>query len=129
GQYAATPIVSGVTQVAGAGDLVPLDPAPTQVTFLRTQQGFSAGYIQRIGIGSAIVLADPLVLCNGYLEKSDNGRLLADLLGTVDTGARVAFDGASGSGMLCGCEHRRWRASWPRSRRRSTLLRAPRATY
>src|SRR5438445_122521 len=92
GQYAATPIVSGVTKVAGAGDLVPLDPAPTQVTFLRTQQGFSAGYIQRIGIGSAIVLADPLVLCNGYLEKSDNGRLLADLLGTVDTGSRVAFD-------------------------------------
>ena len=92
GQYAATPIVGGVTKVAGAGDLVPLDPAPTQVTFLRTQQGFSAGYIQRIGIGSAIVLADPLVLCNGYLEKSDNGRLLADLLGTVDTGARVAFD-------------------------------------
>ena len=36
------------------------------------------------------MLADPLVLCNGYLEKQDNGRLLADLLGT-DRGT-VAFD-------------------------------------
>jgi hypothetical protein len=92
GKYTATPVVGEVDRVTGGGDVVPVDPAPAQVTFLRTPQGFAAGYIQRIGLGSAIVLVDPLVLCNGYLEKSDNGRLLADLLGTVDTNARVAFD-------------------------------------
>ena len=92
GQYTATPVVGGVSKVAGASDLIPLDPAPDQVTFLRTAAGYSAGFIQRIGIGSAIVLADPLVLCNGYLEKADNGALLADVLGTVSAGDRVAFD-------------------------------------
>jgi hypothetical protein len=38
------------------------------------------------------VLADPLVLSNGNLDKLDNGRLLADLLGTVSAGATVAVD-------------------------------------
>jgi hypothetical protein len=38
------------------------------------------------------VLADPLALCNGYLDKQDNGRLLADLLGLSATNAPVYFD-------------------------------------
>jgi hypothetical protein len=38
------------------------------------------------------VLADPLVICNGYLDKLDNGRLLSDLLGTIPSGAPVAID-------------------------------------
>ena len=93
GDYAATPVVAGVTRVVGNADgLMPLDPAPGQVTFLRTAQGFSAGYVEKYGSGTVIVLADPLVLCNGYLEKGDNGRLLADLLGTIDPTGHVAFD-------------------------------------
>ena len=39
-----------------------------------------------------IALADPLELCNGYLERADNGRFLADLLGLVPAGAPVVFD-------------------------------------
>jgi hypothetical protein len=39
-----------------------------------------------------VVLADPLVLCNGYLDQKDNGRLLADLLGLVSPNAAVVFD-------------------------------------
>jgi hypothetical protein len=50
------------------------------------------GYLQKIGSGRVIVLADPLVLCNGYLEKEDNGRLLTDVLGLVGASAPVAFD-------------------------------------
>jgi len=92
GQYTATPVVGGVNTVGGGGDVRPLDPAPAQVTFLRTPDGYSAGFIERVGIGSVIVLADPLVLCNGYLEKASNGALLADVLGAVDAGERVAFD-------------------------------------
>jgi hypothetical protein len=93
GTYVAMPVVAGVKTVAGGtGGVIPFDPSPSQVTFLRTADGFSAGYVQHIGQGYAIVLADPLVLCNGYLEKQDNGRLLADLLGTVAAKAPVAFD-------------------------------------
>lgn len=76
----------------GGGELVPLDPSPGQVTILRSPAGFAAGYVERIGAGQAIVLADPLVLCNGYLEKTDNGILLADLLGASGAGAAVTFD-------------------------------------
>jgi len=50
------------------------------------------GYLQRISSGTVAVLADPLVLCNGYLDKKDNGRLLADLLGLASPGAAVLFD-------------------------------------
>ncbi|MGA8924108.1 MAG: hypothetical protein WB682_13275, partial [Candidatus Dormiibacterota bacterium] len=70
----------------------PLDPGPEQVPILRTSQGLATAYIQKIASGTVIVLTDPLVLCNGYLEKQDNGRLLADLLGVASPGAPVTFD-------------------------------------
>lgn len=93
GTYKASPAVAGVgTVVGGGGDVIPLDPSPAQVTFLRTSEGFAVGYIEKIGQGTVIVLADPLVLCNGYLERGDNGLLLADLLGTVEPTSHVAFD-------------------------------------
>ena len=91
--YRTAPVVGGVDAVAGSADgVMPFEPSTTQVTFLRTRQGLSAGYIEKIGLGSVVVLADPLVLCNAYLEKLNNGRLLADLLGLSDANARVLFD-------------------------------------
>jgi hypothetical protein len=87
-----TPAIAGVTQVAGADFATPLDPGPSQVTILRGQSGLVLGYIQSDGTGRIVVLADPLELCNGYLDKKDNGRLLADLLGMVGTTATVTFD-------------------------------------
>ncbi|HKR98321.1 MAG TPA: DUF4350 domain-containing protein [Candidatus Dormibacteraeota bacterium] len=89
--YAALPALSGVAQVSGDTGIVPLDPAPSQVPILRTAEGATAGFMQKIGLGMLIVLADPLVLCNGYLEKADNGLLLADLIG-ADSAAPVTFD-------------------------------------
>jgi hypothetical protein len=88
----AAPVLAGVTQVAGGNLATPLDPGPQQVTILRAAGGYALGYIDSLGAGRIVVLADPLVLCNGYLDKQDNGRLLADLLGTVGAGAAVAFD-------------------------------------
>jgi hypothetical protein len=86
-------VVPGVTNVAGGGGFVaPLDAAAEQVPFLRTPNGFVLGYMERIASGSVVVLADPLVLCNGYLDRNDNGRLLADLLGLASPGAPVVFD-------------------------------------
>ncbi|HEV2030273.1 MAG TPA: DUF4350 domain-containing protein [Candidatus Dormibacteraeota bacterium] len=86
------PVVPGVTNVAGASQVMPVDTAPGQVPFLRSQNGFVLGYLQRIGAGAIAVLADPLVLCNGNLGKRDNGRLLADLLGLAGPSAAVLFD-------------------------------------
>jgi uncharacterized protein DUF4350 len=92
GRYAATPAVAGVTTVSGGRSVMPLDPAPRQVTFLRTPDGGSAGYVQSLGDGHVVVLGDPLVLCNGYLEQADNAVLLADLLAGASPGATVTFD-------------------------------------
>jgi hypothetical protein len=88
----ANQVVPGVTNVAGAGLVTPLDPSTEQVPFLRTPNGLAVGYLERVAAGSVVVLADPLVLCNGYLDKNDNGRLLADLLGLAGPAAPVMFD-------------------------------------
>ena len=85
-------VVPGVTSAAGAGRVMPLDVGAGQVPFLRTQNGSALGYIQPIEGGMVVVLADPLVLCNGYLAKQDNGRLLADVLGVAGSSSTVLFD-------------------------------------
>jgi hypothetical protein len=86
------PVVPGVTNVAGGTTVMPLDPVADQVPFIRTPEGFATGYMLRVSAGTVVVLADPLVLCNGYLDKQDNGRLLSDLLGLVGPNTSVLFD-------------------------------------
>lgn len=86
------PTFEGVNAVQGGGLVTPVFPARDQVPFLRSEGGSVLGYVQRIASGKVAVLADPLVLCNGYLEKRDNGRLLADILGLTGPGEPVAFD-------------------------------------
>jgi len=71
---------------------MPLDASADQVPFLRTPDGFVIGFLQRVQSGYLVVLADPLVLCNGYLDKQDNGRLLANLLGLAGSNAPVLID-------------------------------------
>ncbi len=88
----ANPVLGGVTTVSGADLAVPFLASSTQVPILRSNEGFPLGFIQKLGSGTVVVLADPLVLCNGYLEKADNGRFLTDLLGLVDAGSAVGFD-------------------------------------
>lgn len=91
-QQSANPVLDGVTTVTGSDFVIPLDPSAAQVPILRSPEGSALGYIQKFGAGTVIVLADPIVLCNGYLDKADNGRLLSDLLGLVGSGAAVGFD-------------------------------------
>ena len=86
------PVLDSVTTVSGGAYSVPLDVSPAQVAILRSPDGFPLGFMQRLGEGTLVVLADPLVLCNGYLDKADNGLLASDLLGLVDAGAAVGFD-------------------------------------
>jgi len=88
----ANPVLDGVTVVAGGDFAAPFDVSAQQVAMLRSQEGLPLAYVQKFGAGSVVVLADPLVLCNGYLEKANNGRLMSDLLGMVDSNAAVGFD-------------------------------------
>ena len=89
----ANPILDGVTRISGGSNgAMPFDASPDQIPVLRSPEGFPLGYIQKLGAGTVIVFADPLVLCNGYLDKADNGRFLSDLLGLVDANAAVGFD-------------------------------------
>src|SRR5712691_910734 len=83
----ANPVLDGVTTVSGGDAAMPFDASSVQVPILRSRDGFALGYLQKFGSGTVVVLADPLVLCNGYLDKADNGRLLSDLLGLVDSRA------------------------------------------
>ncbi|OLC14621.1 MAG: DUF4350 domain-containing protein [Chloroflexi bacterium] len=88
----ADPVLDGVTTVSGGNTAMPFDASPVQVPILRSRDGFPLGYLQKFGLGTVLVLADPLVLCNGYLDKTDNGRLLSDILGLVDGKAAIGFD-------------------------------------
>jgi hypothetical protein len=88
----ATPVLDGVTTVSGFDYAIPFNPTPAQVPILRSPELFALGYIEKFGQGTVVALADPLVLCNGFLDKTDNGRLLSDLLGLVGPNAPVGFD-------------------------------------
>ena len=88
----ANPVLDGVTTVSGGELAVPFLASSAQVPILRSNNDFPLGFIQKLGAGTVVVLADPLVLCNGYLDKADNGRFLSDLLGLVDAGSAVGFD-------------------------------------
>jgi hypothetical protein len=88
----ASPVLAGVSHIQGGGQFAePLALSADQVAILRTGS-FPIGYLQRLGTGTVVALTDPLVLANGYLDKADNGRFAADLLGLVSVGAPVAFD-------------------------------------
>lgn len=88
----ANPALEGVTNVAGGSLAIPFLASPAQVPILRSSGGYPLGYMQPLGSGTVVVLADPLVLCNGYLDQADNGRLLSDLLGLAGSGSAVGFD-------------------------------------
>jgi len=92
GADTANPVLDGVHRVAGTSDVIPLQTSTDQVAVLRTSSDSVVGYLQRIDSGTVVVLADPLILCNGYLGKQDNGRLLSDLLGLGGATTPVAFD-------------------------------------
>jgi hypothetical protein len=92
GAETAIPVLDGVTRVAGNDYVTPLQTSANQVPVIRTSSWDVVAYVEHLDSGTVFVLADPLVLCNGYLAKRDNGRLLSDLLGLGGAAAPVAFD-------------------------------------
>ena len=90
--HAAAPIFGGVEAVGGADTARAFKPAATQVPLLRNDAGEVLGVRQAVSQGQLIALTDPLILCNGYLGKPDNGRFTADLMAMTPAGGRVWFD-------------------------------------
>ena len=96
------PALAGVSSVSGSDTVSPFQPSSSQVVLLRAAKGMPVAFEQFLGRGRVVVLADPLPLCNGYLEFADNWRLAADLISLAPAGTRVGFDeyhhGAAGQG-------------------------------
>ena len=90
--HATAPILGGVQTVAGADAAAAFRPAASQVPLFRNDRGDVLGLRQDVGRGQLVALTDPLILCNGYIGKPDNGRLAADLIAMTPTGGRVWFD-------------------------------------
>jgi hypothetical protein len=90
--HADAPIFGGVETVAGAGTARAFAPTSSQVALLRNAAGDVLGVRQAVGQGQLVALTDPLILCNGFIGQSDNGRLAADLMAMTPTGGRVWFD-------------------------------------
>jgi hypothetical protein len=85
------PLLDGVNTLQTGDFAQPYVIGPGQVRILAIG-AFAVGYIQRVGAGTAVVLADPTALTNAALDKADDGRFAADLLGLVGAGAPVVFD-------------------------------------
>jgi len=90
--HAAAPILGGVGTVDGADAAHPFRPTAAQVPLLRNDAGDVLAVRQDVGRGQLVALADPLILCNGYLGTPDNGRFAADLLAMTPAGGQVWFD-------------------------------------
>ena len=99
---APAPVFGGIASVSGAEAARAFNPTASQVPLLRNRAGDVLAVRQTVGHGVLLALTDPLILCNGYLEKPDNGRLAADLMAMTPSGGRVWFDefhhGASATG-------------------------------
>lgn len=90
--HAVAPIFGGVETLAGSDTARAFTPTASQVPLFRNDAGDVLGVREAVAQGQLVALTDPLVLCNGFLSKSDNGRLAADLMAMTPAGGRVWFD-------------------------------------
>jgi hypothetical protein len=89
---APAPVLGGIASVTGAETARAFGPKPAQVPLLRNRGHDVLAVREAVGRGLLVAMTDPLALCNGYLEKADNGRFAADLLAMTPAGGRVWFD-------------------------------------
>ena len=85
------PVLDGVGTLATGQFAQPFALGADQVRVLAIGP-YAVGYVQRMGTGMVVVLADPTALTNGSLDKADDGRFAADLLGLAPDGVPVSFD-------------------------------------
>jgi len=85
-----TPVLAGVSTVGDDSYSEPFRPAPNQAVLIEYANVGALVIEEALGQGRLVAVAAPRLLCNGWLEKYDNGRLAADLIGM--TPGTVAFD-------------------------------------
>ena len=89
GGLAAVPYFPGVRRAGSGSPVNPWRAGPDQAVALRDAAGAPPALILTVGSGRVIALADPLLLCNGYLGDADNWRLAAAL---IEASPAVAID-------------------------------------
>jgi hypothetical protein len=90
--HPSAPVLQGLQHIQGATEAQPFRAQPRQVPLLRNARNDVLALTWSLGQGRVVALADPLVLCNGYLGSADNGRFAADLLALAPAGSTVLFD-------------------------------------
>ncbi|MDQ6884845.1 MAG: DUF4350 domain-containing protein [Candidatus Dormibacteraeota bacterium] len=105
---APAPIFGGVQHVAGGTRAGWLNPTPTQVPVLRNGANQAIAIRQTVGQGQLLAMTDPLVLCNGYLGKLDNGRFAADVIALAPAGSQVLFDEFHHGAVAAGSPQTAW---------------------
>jgi len=89
GGVPAVPYFPGVRRAGSGSAVTPLRAGPDQAVALRSAGGPTLGLVLPLGSGRVVALADPLLLCNGYLGEADNWRLAAAL---IEASPAVAID-------------------------------------
>lgn len=102
----ATPAFKGVETITTESFAHSLQPTTDQATLFASLPGGALVIEQALGRGRVITISAPEILCNGWLEKADNGRFAADLIAM--TPGPVVFDefhhgaGAGSKGSILG---------------------------
>src|SRR2546428_3302874 len=89
--HAAAPVFGGVGSLSGSSTALAFKPSASQVPLLRNAAGDVLALRMAVGSGQLIALADPLVLCNGFVRLADNGRFAADLIALTPNGGAGLF--------------------------------------
>src|SRR3989442_2310917 len=90
--HAAAPVFGGVGSLSGSSTALAFKPSPSQVPLLRNAAADVLALRMAVGSGQLIALADPLVLCNGFLRLADHGRFAADLIALTPNGGAGVLD-------------------------------------
>ncbi len=80
GGTAAAPYFEGVHRAGSDTAVNPLRATADQAVVLRSLGGSALAVVAPLGSGRLIALADPLLLCNGFIGNHDNWRLAALLI-------------------------------------------------
>ncbi|HEX6349200.1 MAG TPA: DUF4350 domain-containing protein [Candidatus Dormibacteraeota bacterium] len=89
GGRASAPYFEGVREAGSDTAVNPLRASTDQAVVLRSPGGAALAVVQALGTGHLVALADPLLLCNGFIGNHDNWRLAALL---IELSPAVAID-------------------------------------
>jgi hypothetical protein len=91
GGVPSAPFFAGVHKAGSGSPATPFVAGPEQAVALRSGSGTGPplAVIATLGSGRVVALADPLLLCNGFIGNDDNWRVAAEL---IEASPAVAID-------------------------------------